>query len=287
MSRIAYVNGAYVYKSEAAVHIEDRAHQLGDGVYEGVQIYQSTLIDLDAHLDRLWRSMTEIGMQPPMKRAPMCFILKELVRRNHIDNGFLYLQISRGAAPRDHAFPENCAPSMTATCKAISPEKIKDLTQKGVLAISHPDIRWGRCDVKTTGLLPNALAKQAAKQAGAFEAILYDTDGNITEGSSTNIWMVTKEGALQTRSTNDNILPGITRMMVKQLAEKMQYKIIDKPFSVKDAQNAAELFLTSSTAGPIPIVQLDGKKIGSGKVGPVVTALVEAYKNHIRAQVSV
>lgn len=285
MSRIAYVNGAYIPQRNAAVHIEDRAHQLSDSVYEGLTIYKGTLIDLEPHFDRLWRSMGELSIEEPMGRAAMRLVLKELVRQNRIQNGFLYLQVSRGTAPRDHAFPDFAVPSFTATCKRLDPRSIEERALNGVKAITHADIRWGRCDVKATALLPNVLAKQAAKEAGAFEAVLVDKDGYVTEGSSTNIWMATKDGALHTRPTSDNILPGITRMMVMNIAEELSFDIIDEAFTVDEAYAASELFLTSSTAGAVPIVNLDGEDIADGKVGAMSTALIEAYKIHLNSQV--
>jgi len=285
MSRIAYVNGAYIPQRSAAIHIEDRAHQLSDSVYEGVTIYKGKLIDLDPHFDRLWRSMGELRITEPMGRAAMRLVLKELVRQNRIQNGFLYLQVSRGTAPRDHAFPDFAVPSFTATCKRLDVSGIEERANSGVRAITHPDIRWGRCDIKSTALLPNVLAKQAAKEAGAFEAVLFDNDGYITEGSSTNIWMVTKDGALHTRPTSDNILPGITRMMVMKIAKSLNFEIIDEAFTVDEVYGASEVFLTSSTAGAVPIVTLDGKDIADGNVGPMSTALIEAYKIHLDSQI--
>jgi len=285
MSRIAYVNGAYIPQRDAAIHIEDRAHQLADSVYEGVTIYKGTLTDLNPHFDRLWRSMGELRIAEPMGRAAMRLVLMELVRQNRIQNGFLYLQVSRGTAPRDHAFPDFALPSFTATCKRMDPSLIEQRAQNGVKAITHPDIRWGRCDIKATALLPNVLAKQAAKEAGAFEAVLVDKDGYVTEGSSTNMWIVTKDGTLHTRPTTDNILAGITRMMVMKIAKELSFDVVDEAFTVEAAYTASEMFLTSSTAGAVPIVTLDGKNIADGKVGPVSAALIEAYKMHLDSQV--
>ena len=284
MARYAYVNGAYVHERDAAVHIEDRSHQLSDGVYEGITVYKSKLIDLEPHLDRLWRSMSELDMRAPMGRKPMTFIFEELVRRNRITNGFLYCQVSRGSTPRDHAFPAKYMPGFTATVKAIKPEDQKSRQQNGVAAATHPDIRWGRCDIKSTSLLGNCMAKTHAKKAGAFEAILYDSDNMVTEGSSTNIWMI-KGGVIKTRSTDDNILSGITRMMVKALAEDLQLKVKTEKFSINEMMSADEVLLTSSTGGPVPIVEIDGKAISHRKVGPVSAKLIEAYKNHLDAQV--
>ncbi len=280
MSRIAYVNGAYVPMSEAYVHIDDRGYQFADGVYEGVSIRRGKLIDLEPHLDRLWRSMGELQMAAPMDRGPMRFVLKEVVRRNRIKDGFLYLQITRGVAPRDHPFPaETPWPAMVVTAKRLNFDAITNKAlNEGVAASSQPDIRWGRCDVKSTSLLPNILAKQAAREAGAFEAVMVDKDGYVTEGSSTNIWMVTKDGTLVTRSTDDNILSGITRRSVMNVAYELQMKVEERAFTLEEAKEAAEMFLTSSTSCAMPIVTLDGERIGDGTPGPVAKRLVEAYK---------
>lgn len=277
MSRIAYVNGAYVPTSDAFVHINDRGYQFADGVYEGVTVRKGEMIDLEPHLDRLWRSMGELKMEEPMARAPMRLVFKELIRRNRISDGFLYIQVTRGEAVRDHAFPAFSVPSFVATCRRLDLNAVQARAQKGVAAATQPDLRWGRCDVKSTSLLPNILAKQAAKETGAFEAVLVDENGYVTEGSSTNMWIVTKDGKLKTRPTNDNILAGITRARVKSLAEGLQITIDETAFTVEEALEAKEMFLTSSTSCATPIVALDGKTIGDGTPGPVAKRLVDAY----------
>ncbi len=277
MSRVAYVNGAYVPTSDAFVHINDRGYQFADAVYEGVTVRRGKPIDLDPHLDRLWRSMGELTMAEPMARGPMRLVLSELIRRNRISDGFLYIQVSRGEAVRDHAFPSECIPSFVATCRRLDLEGIRKRVEKGIGALSQPDIRWGRCDIKSTALLPNILAKQAARQAGAFEAILVDAGGHITEGSSTNVWIVGKDGKLKTRTIKDNILRGITRMRVSDIAANLQIPVSEESFTVEEAQAAEEMFITSATTCTTPIVELDGKKIGDGTPGPVAKRLMEAY----------
>lgn len=277
MSRIAYVNGAYVPITQAAVHINDRGYQFADGVYEGISVRHGKLIDLEPHLDRLWRSMHELKMYEPMSRRAISFVFHQVVRRNRISDGFLYIQITRGVAPRDHAFPvEPIMPALIVTCKRLSFDGVRQRAERGVKASSQPDERWARCDIKSTSLLPNILAKQAAREANAFEAVMYDEDGMITEGSSTNIWVV-KAGKLITRSTADNILAGITRMRVKNLAEKMQLSLEERAFSIDEAKSADEMFLTSSTSCAMPIVAFDDQKIGDGTPGPVAKRLIEAY----------
>lgn len=285
MSRIAYVNGAYLPMVDAMVNIEDRGYQFSDGVYEGITVYKGALIDLAPHIDRLWRSLGELEIAAPMEKAPLGFIIREVVRRNRIKNGFVYLQVTRGVASRDHPFPAFAIPALTITCKRLDIDGVEARARKGVAASSQPDMRWDRCDVKSISLLPNILAKQAAREAGAFEAMLIDDDGLVTEGSSTNIWMVSKSGELITRSTDDNILPGITRAAVKSLCADHQITITESAFTLEEAQGAAELFLTSSTSGAMPIVTLDGKQIGDGKVGPIGLKLIESYRAHMEKQV--
>lgn len=277
MSRIAYVNGSYVPTADAFVHINDRGYQFADGVYEGITVRRGEMIDLEPHLDRLWRSMDELKMDAPMARRPMCLVLKELIRRNRVQDGFVYLQVTRGVAARDHAFPASSTPAFVATCRRLNLNGVRERAQSGISVSSQPDIRWGRCDVKSTSLLPNILAKQAAREAGGFEAMLVDADGYVTEGSSTNIWIVTKDGKLKTRATKDNILAGITRARVKDIAEKLQMPVCEESFTVEEAKAAQEMFVTSSTSCALPIVDLDGHKIGDGTPGPVARRLVDAY----------
>ena len=286
MSRIAYVNGAYQSMADAMVNIEDRGYQFADGVYEGILVYKGALIDLDPHIERLWRSLGELQMAAPMGKGPLGFVIREVVRRNRVQNGFVYLQITRGVAPRDHAFPEFSIPALTITCKRLNSDAIEQRARKGVAASSQPDMRWGRCDVKSISLLPNILAKQAAREVGAFEAILIDDDGLVSEGSSTNIWMVSTSGELITRSTDDNILPGITRASIKPLCAAHQISFTERAFTLEEAMDAREMFLTSSTAGAMPIVTLDGCMVGDGKVGPVSLKMIDIYRKHLDSHVT-
>ena len=281
MSRIAYVNGAYVPLAGAAVGIEDRGFQFADGVYEGIAVRKGRLIDLEPHLQRLWRSMGELDMDAPMAVGPMRLVLSEVVRQNRIADGFLYVQVTRGEARRDHAFPAFSRPSLIVTCRRFDYDAVFTRAATGVKAKSVPDIRWGRCDIKSISLLPNVLAKQAARSEGAFEAVLIDTDGNVTEGSSTNVWMVDGTNTLVTRATSDNILPGITRAVLADLAAEHQVRVDTRPFSLEEAYQARELFLTSTTSGVMPIVALDGRTIASGRPGPLAGRLLAAYKTHM------
>ena len=217
MSRIAYVNGRYVPHRAASVHVEDRGYQFADGVYEVIAVANGKLIDGGPHLDRLERSLRELRMTPPMGRRALELVMREVVRRNGVDNGIIYLQMTRGVAPRDHAFPARAETQVVMTARRARPQAAR-IAEDGVKAITMPDIRWQRCDIKSVSLLPNILAKQQAKEAGAYEAWLVDRNGMVTEGSSTNAWIVTRDGQLVTRSIENAILAGITRMAVIEMA---------------------------------------------------------------------
>jgi len=281
MSRIAYVNGAYVPMDLAFVHIEDRGYQFADGVYEGITVASGKLIDLQPHLDRLERSLRELQIDMPMGRRAMTVVFKETVRRNRLRDAFLYIQVTRGVAKRDHPFPSHAVSTLVVTARRLDLAAVKARAEVGIKVSSQPDIRWGRCDVKSISLLPNILAKQAAREAGGFEAVLYDDEGFVTEGSSTNIWMVTADGTLVTRSTDDNILPGITRATLMALANELQMKVETRAFTLAEAKSASEMFLTSSTSCAMPIVEFDGVKIGTGRPGSVANRLAEAYWAYI------
>ena len=211
MSRIAYVNGRYVPQSEASVNVEDRGYQFADGVYEVLYLTGGRFLDEDLHMRRLERSLREISITPPMGRAAMLHVIREVTRRNRLRDGLAYMQVTRGVARREHAFPTRPIPAaMVVTCRRTPPYP-KDAEAWAGTAISAPDQRWERCDIKSTGLLPNVLAKQAARQAGAYEAILIDRDGMVTEGASTTVWVVDSAGVLRTRVLSHAILPGCTR----------------------------------------------------------------------------
>ncbi len=280
MSRIAYVNGQYVPYAQAGVHVEDRGFQFADGVYEVVAVKDGGFVDLEGHLVRLERSLDELRIERPMSRAALTVVLRETVRRNRVRNGSVYLQITRGAAKREFPFPANTAPTFVAIARHLDWAKGAANAAKGVAAITQPDIRWGRCDIKTVGLLPAALAKQTAKEAGAYEAWLVDEKGFVTEGSSSNAWIVTRENVLVTRKPSHEILSGITRAAVLELARQEGLKVEFRPFSVAEAQDAKEAFVSSATSFVIPVVTLDGKPIGNGGPGVVVAKLRSLYEAH-------
>ncbi|MCZ0736536.1 D-amino-acid transaminase [Phreatobacter sp. AB_2022a] len=274
MSRIAYVNGSYVPHGSAAVHIEDRGYQFADGVYEVCEVKGGRLVDETRHLDRLDRSLRELRIDSPMARGPLSVVLRETVRRNRVRDGLVYMQVTRGVARRDHAFPKpGTPPALVVTAKSVDMAKGAANAAKGVKVITLPDNRWERVDIKSVGLLPNCLAKQAAREAGAFEAWLVDADGFVTEGSSTNAWIITKDGVLVTRHADNNILKGITRTTLFDLCKREGIRIEERPFSVAEAQAARECFLTSATTIVMPIVEIDGRPVGNGAPGSIASDL--------------
>jgi D-alanine transaminase len=281
MPRHAYVNGRYVPHGEAAVHIEDRGYQFADGVYEVVPVYHRTLVDEDLHLDRLDRSLRELRIAQPMTRAALKLVSRELMRRNGLSNGFLYMQVTRGVAPRDHKFPKNAKPAVVMTTRQVKPHS-EELLSTGLKVITVPDQRWDRCDIKSVSLLPNILGKQAAVEAGAYEAWQVDRDGMVTEGTSTNAWIVTQDNKVVTRDATHSILNGITRITLLELIKAEGYELEERSFSVEEAQAAREAFLTSSTSFVLPITQLDGKPIGNGHPGILTGKLRQHYMDYMQ-----
>jgi D-alanine transaminase len=283
MPRIAYVNGRYSPLSEAAVHIEDRGFQFADAVYEVWAVMGGRLADHAGHMERLERSLGELRIRRPMTRGALDRVLRETIRRNCIRDGLVYLQITRGAARRDHPFPDpEVEPTVVITAKPLDYAAIEAKARKGVSVITRPDNRWGRCDIKTVGLLPNTLAKQAAKEAGAGEAWLVDQDGFVTEGSSTNAWIVDAEGRLRTRDTGANILRGVTRKTLIDLARDCQIEVLEQPFTLEEAKAAKEAFFTAASAFLTPITAIDGDLVGDGHPGPVTLRLRDLYIAHAR-----
>jgi len=283
MSRIAYVNGRYVPHADAAVHVEDRGYQFADGVYEVCAIVDGLLIDETLHLDRLDRSLGELQIAAPMGRSALKVVMREVVRRNRIRNGMVYMQVTRGVARRDHPFPKGIKPALVVTARAIAPEKIEANNRNGVAVATVPDIRWGRCDIKSVSLLPNVLAKQAAREAGAYEAWLVDKDGFVTEGSSTNAWIVDAEGNLVTRDVTNNILRGVTRTSLFTVAKAAGIPIVERRFTVDEAKRAREAFISSATGYATPVVRIDDAVIGNGQPGSLAERLRDLYLNAARA----
>ena len=285
MPRISYVNGRYVPHERAAVHIEDRGYQFADGVYEVWAVFGGALADSEGHFERLERSLAELGIAAPMGRRALEIVLREILRRNHIRDGLIYLQVTRGVAPRDHVFPDPPAPpSLVVTAKRVDRTAAEAKAVLGVGVISTPENRWGRCDIKTIGLLPNVLAKQAAREKGAAEAWFVDTDGFITEGGASNAWILDASGVLRTRDTGANILRGITRNSIMALAAELQIKVEEAPFTMADVRSAREAFFTGAGALVMPVVAIDGHPIGNGTPGPVALRLRALYVDAARQE---
>jgi D-alanine transaminase len=278
MSRIAYVNGRYQQHRQASIHVEDRGFQFADGVYEVWAVLDGRLADMDGHFERLWRSLGELSIAIPMTRPALERVLHETLRRNRVRNGIVYLQITRGTSRRDHAFPPEGVPAtVVATARSQNMQALEAKADKGVAVVTQPDIRWGRCDIKTVGLLPNVLAKQAARAADAYEAWFIDAQGFVTEGASTNAWIVAADGVLVTRDIQSNILRGVTRKSVLELAQALQLRVEQRPFTLEDALSAKEAFITAASAFVTPVVQIDGKPVGDGRPGPIVKRLRSLY----------
>ncbi|MGO3930932.1 D-amino-acid transaminase [Rhodopseudomonas pseudopalustris] len=278
MSRIAYVNGRYQDMRDASVNIEDRGYQFADGVYEVCEVRTGKLVDMPRHLTRLQRSLRELRIALPMPLSSLAVILHEVVRRNRVRFGIVYLQISRGVARRDHGFPlKPVRPSVVVTARTIDPAKGAANAARGIKVITVPENRWPRVDIKSTALLPNVLAKQAAREAGAYEAWYVDGDGFVTEGSSSNAWIVTKEGRVVTRPDSSGILSGVTRGVLIEALEALQIRFEERPFTPAEAVDAAEAFITASSMIVMPVVTIDGHAIGSGKPGPVARRLREQF----------
>lgn len=274
MSRVAYVNGRYLPHAQACVHIEDRGYQFSDGVYEVCEVRGGQLVDERRHLERLSRSLNEIRIAAPMPEAALRVVLRETVRRNRVRDGLLYLQVTRGVARRDHAFPPpGTRPSLVVTAKSVDRAKLEAQATDGVAVITVPDNRWERVDIKSVSLLPNVLARQAARDQGAKEAWFVDHDGYVTEGSSSNAWIVTAAGVLVTRPATPGILKGITRAVVFEVAAKQGLKVEERRFTVDEAQAAQEAFLTAATQIVMPVVEIDGRRVGDGRPGAVSRAL--------------
>ncbi|MDE2514965.1 MAG: D-amino-acid transaminase [Rhodospirillales bacterium] len=282
MSRFAYVNGRYLPQSEAAVNIEDRGFQFADAIYEVVHLFDGRFIDADRHLDRLDRSLREIRLPAPMGRSALIAVLNEVARRNRLREGLLYMQVSRGVARRDHPFPNPAPrPTLVVTIRRIPPYPTSPDGWAGSV-ITTPDIRWGRCDIKSVGLLPNVLARQAAREQGANEAILVDQDGMVTEGAATSFWIVDAAGVLRTRALDHAILPGCTRGALIALLDQAGIAHSEERFSVADLRQAREAFISSATSFVKPIVTVDGAAVGDGKIGPVTRQLFDLFARHVK-----
>ncbi len=284
MFRIAYVNGRYRPHHEAAVHIEDRGYQFADGVYEVCEVRDGRLIDERRHLERLGRSLTALQMAAPMSDRALGAVLRETVARNRVRNGLVYLQVTRGVARRDHAFPTaQTSPSVVVTARRLDRGRYDREAAAGVAVISMPENRWGRVDIKSIALLPNVLAKQAAREQGAREAWFVDRDGRVTEGSSSNAWIVTAQGHLVTRPADHGILRGVARTVVFDVARAHGVEVEERAFTIAEAYAAREAFMTAASQIVLPVVRIDGQLIGEGTPGPIASALRHDFQLYAEA----
>lgn len=281
MSRYAYVNGCYVPMRDATVHVEDRGYQFADGVYEVCEVRAGRLIDARRHLDRLQRSLDALRIRMPVSRRVLEMILREVVARNRVTHGIVYLQITRGVARRDHAFPQpEVPPGLVVTARSTSSARSERLAANGIAVITVPDNRWGRVDIKTVGLLPNVLARQAAIEQGARDAWFIGKDGTVTEAASANAWIVTQAGVLVTRRPDHAILAGITRAVLFDAAKGEKLTVEERAFTVEEALAAREAFITSATQAAMPVVRIDGHPVGDGRPGPVARALRRQFHRY-------
>ena len=284
MSRIAYVNGRYLPHRDATVHVEDRGYQFADGVYEVCEVRGGRLIDERRHMARLKRSLDELRIRMPMSFAALGVVLREVVARNRIGYGIVYLQVTRGVARRDHAFPApEVRPSVVVTARTLNMARNEALAAKGIAVVSVPDNRWGRVDIKTVGLLPNVLARQAAFDKGARDAWFVDRDGAVTEGASTNAWIVTQADTVVTRPADHAILRGVTRTVLFEVLKAQGLSVEERAFTLEDAYAAREAFVTAASQIVLPVTSIDGHLIGDGKPGPTAIALRRAFHRYAEA----
>jgi D-alanine transaminase len=274
MSRIAYVNGRYLPLAAATVNVEDRGYQFSDGVYEVCEVRGGRLVDERRHMARLARSLSELRIAMPMSPRALSVVLHEVVRRNRVRWGIVYLQVSRGVFRRDHAFPPpGTAPSIVVTARNMDFAAAEKMADSGVAVISVPENRWERVDIKSVSLLPNVLAKQAAREQGAREAWFVDKQGCVTEGSSSNAWIVTRDGKVVTRQVDHGILKGVTRTVVLDVIAAQGLALEERPFTMDEAYGAREAFITSASQIVLPVVRINGRPVGNGAPGLVASAL--------------
>ncbi|MGH1417584.1 MAG: D-amino-acid transaminase [Hyphomicrobiaceae bacterium] len=287
MSRIVYVNGQYLPYSRAAVHVEDRGFQFADAVYEVIEVRNRCLVDATQHLKRLTRSLSQLQMPHPMSERALRHVIHETVRRNRVGNGQVYLQITRGAAPRDFFFPksEETPPTLVCLARSLSPEMQAAKAQRGIAVTTAPDIRWQRCDIKTVMLLPACLAKSGAREAGAQEAWFVDSQGFITEGASSNAWIILDDNTLVTRQLSNKILPGITRATTTRVLKALNLRLHERPFTPDEVKSAKEAFVTSASAQVMPVVKIDGQPIATGIPGELTLKLRAAFYSEAETSV--
>lgn len=278
MSRVAYVNGAYVPLTAARVSIQDRGFQFADSIYEVWAVRAGRLFDAAEHMARLWRSLGELRIVAPMTEASLWAVLRETIRRNKVRDGIVYVQVTRGAASRDHVFPSPpVKPTIVVTAKNLDQRAIARRAETGIKVITLPETRWARRDIKSTNLLPNALARQQAKEEGAFEAWFADSDGFVTEGTSSNAFIVSADDVIVTRPLSNDLLHGVTRASLIRIAQERQMRLEERAFSVDEAKAAREAFISAASNPAVPVIAIDSVTIGDGRPGPVTRALRAAY----------
>jgi D-alanine transaminase len=283
MTRTVYVNGEYLPETQAKVSIFDRGFLFADGVYEVTSVLGGKLIDFDGHALRLERSLSELQMANPTDKDGLLEIHRQLVTRNEITDGLIYLQITRGSdGDRDFAFPaDDTLPTIVLFTQSKPGLAENPAAKTGIKVISIEDQRWARRDIKTVQLLYPSMGKMMAKAAGCDDAWLVE-DGAVTEGTSNNAYIVTQDGTIVTRQLSHDILHGITRAAVLRFAREAQVKVEERPFTIAEAQAAREAFITSASAFVMPVVEVDGQAIGNGKVGPMATRIREIYLDEMR-----
>jgi D-alanine transaminase len=282
MARVAYVNGRYRPLAGEAIALEDRGYQFADGVYEVIKVLAGRPRDLERHLDRLQRSLAALEIAAPMSRAALTSVLSETLRRNRLRDALLYVQVTRGTAPRNHVYPKQARPSLVVTARKPAFPSARERAE-GVGVITLPDLRWGRCDIKSISLLPNVMARQRAAAAGCREAWLVDQAGCVTEGSASNAYIVDQGGRLLTHPLSERILGGITRAVVLELARADGIPVVERPFSVAEAQAAREAALSSTSSMLLPVTAIDERTVGNGHPGSVVRRLLELYDGHLQS----
>lgn len=285
MTRVVYVNGRYLPYAQAGVHVEDRGFQFADAIYEVCEVNGGRIVDETRHMDRLERSLGELRIAMPMSRRALGLVLREVVRRNRVRTGLVYLQVTRGAAPRDFPFPAGeVTPTVVCLARRVDDARRDARATNGIAIKTLPDIRWGRCDIKTVMLLPAVLAKAAAEKEGAQEAWFVDPDGFVTEGASSNAWIVERSGMIVTRPAGNAILPGVTRRTLVDVLDREKIPFTERPFSVDEALAAREAFITSASGTVMPVVAIDKVPIGDGRPGELTRRLRSIF--HQAAELS-
>lgn len=285
MTRVVYVNGRYLPYAEASVHAEDRGFQFADAVYEVCEVRGGRLVDETRHMQRLARSLSELRIAQPLAPAALSRVMREIIRRNRVQHGIVYLQVTRGAGPREFVFPAaDVAPTIVCLARSVSFARLEAAAEVGIAIKTMPDPRWARCDIKTVMLLPACLAKEAARMSGAREAWFIDGEGFVTEGASSNAWIVKADGNLVTRQLGRDLLPGVTRATLLDLVSRDGLTLEERPFTLAEAKEAREAFTTSASATVMPVVRIDGANVGDGKPGALTLRLRSSF--HQVAKVS-